>query len=122
IRRLLLVAAVDVGEALGIGGFDDVENVIRPGRLEQAAHPLPTLHRVTEEVKHNGHPRCSSSMARGSIRLRHFAEAFAKSASDWISKPSRQIHSSSQNTTAGRARPSSRASVVLPAPALPQMK
>jgi len=67
-------------------------------------------------------PMRSSSMARGSIRLRHFAEAFAKSASDWISKPSRQIHASSQNTTAGSVRPSSRASVVLPAPALPPMK
>src|SRR5580704_4610032 len=38
------------------------------------------------------------------------------------SKPSVATHSSSQNTTAGSVRPNSRASVVFPAPAFPQMK
>src|SRR5262249_56170083 len=108
IRRLLLVAAVDVGEALGIGGLDDVEKVIRPGRLEQAARAHCLLFTVLPKKSNTTDtPRRSSSMARDSIRLRHFAEAFAKSASDWISKPSRQIHASSQNTTPGTVPPSS---------------
>jgi hypothetical protein len=61
-------------------------------------------------------------VARGPIRLRHLMEAFTKSSWDRSSKPSVSIHSSSQNTTPGSLRPSSRARVVFPAPALPQMK
>jgi len=51
---LLLVPPVDVGEALGIGGLDDVQQVIRAGRLEHAAHPLSAFDRIAAEVEDDG--------------------------------------------------------------------
>jgi hypothetical protein len=54
--------------------------------------------------------------------VRHFEAGLLKSSCDLISKPSVSIHSFSQITTAGSVLPDSRASVVFPAPAFPQMK
>ena len=52
--RLLVVPPMNVGEALGIGGFYYVQQMIRIGRLEHGAHPLPALERVPAEVEDDG--------------------------------------------------------------------
>ena len=53
--RLLLIAPMNVGEALRVGGVDHVQDVIRLGRLEDAAHPPPALGGVPEEVEDDRH-------------------------------------------------------------------
>ena len=45
---------MNIGEALGIGGLDNVQDVIRIGRLENGAHPLPAFYRVTGKVEDDG--------------------------------------------------------------------
>ena len=44
--RSFLIPPVNIGEALGIAGLNNVQDVIRLGRLEKAAHPLPAFDRV----------------------------------------------------------------------------
>ena len=49
--RLLVIAPVNIGEALGIGSLDNVQQVIRVGSLENRANPLPALYRVAGKVE-----------------------------------------------------------------------
>jgi hypothetical protein len=45
---------MNIGEALRIGGLDNVQDVIRVGRRENRAHPLPALYRVGSKVEDDG--------------------------------------------------------------------
>jgi hypothetical protein len=45
---------MNIGEALCIAGLDNVQQVIGIGRLENGAHPLPTLYRVAGKVEDDG--------------------------------------------------------------------
>jgi hypothetical protein len=48
---------MNIGKALGIGGVDNVQDVIRIGRLENGADPLPAFYRVTSKVEDDGHTK-----------------------------------------------------------------
>jgi hypothetical protein len=49
--RFLVIPPVNIGETFGIAGLDDVQHVIRLGRLENATHPLPAFYRVAGKVE-----------------------------------------------------------------------
>ena len=67
-RRLLLIAPVDVGKALLVRRFDDVQQVICVRILEDAAHPLPVPSCVAGKVEHHGEtPRRSKSLVSDAI-------------------------------------------------------
>jgi len=53
-RRLRIVALVNIGQALGIGRLDHVQDVIRVRRFENAARPLSALQRVAGKVEDDG--------------------------------------------------------------------
>ena len=120
--RFLLVPSVDIGKTLGIDRLDGVQDMIGRCRLEDGANPLPALERVAGKIEDDGDAE---------------PQQFARERSDQVAAPGRgpreilerpDLEAERVNPLIlaehhGRQRsPSSRASVVFPAPALPQMK
>ena len=52
-RWLLVISPMNIRETSRVGGFDNVQEMIGTGRLENQAHPLPALYGVPRKIEND---------------------------------------------------------------------
>ena len=119
--RFQNIALMHASEAGRLVTSHVVQAVVSLRVLHDRPDPRSVVDRVAGEVEDDRRAQ-SNSTASGATTLRIRAAAATYSERVSIGSTSREIHSSSQISTARSVSASYRASVVLPAPALPDKK